>query len=1213
MRAVFVTIMAGALIGPALAQAPSGSPPPGTASVRLEDWGRVATAASRLLDWKVGVPATAFPGLTFSEAAGKADALGVAFIEGFSTQNVSPEIPKKLDYHLAPGEVKAVQDRLRALNLGMPVYFSATIGPDEKSSRQLFEFAKALNVETIVSDPAPESLAAIDKLANEFGVNVALAHGNPKSLPSALEGRSKRIGVCADLGSWMREGIKPLDGLALLKDRLMAVELNGVAGQPEFFREMYRLGLKPSIMVDSLEGFEKALQPLMVERVAEIARTAAIRGPDRLTPEERQAIEAALPRQAPARPKKPRKLLVMDLNVAYPGHRSIPNENYALETMGKTTGAYEAVFNNDLDNLKYDRIKQFDAVFLNNTVGMIFLDPEVRAGMVRFVREGGGLAGNHGVSHASMDWPEFGEMIGTWHGIHRENTELATVKIDDPNSPLTAAFGGREFEYHDEYFRFPAGPYSRDKLHVLLSMDVAKTDMNQGRACAQPCARADNDYAVSWIQSYGKGRTFFLTLGHNPTLFTTPALAQFVLAGIQFILGDLDADTTPSAKLAAQTEIEPLLAKVAVYEYGADPDAIVAFNELVEGLQGSADQRQALEIRLLQFLQSNATPAGKEMVFKALALIGTEASLPVLTPMLTRVETAEMARYALAAIPGAAVDDALRKSLGQAPNDRIRIGIINSLGHRQDTRAVPALASLASSSNLEVSAAAAAALAGIADRPALNALAAARTKLSGEARQSVAEAYVTCADRFAERGDKAAAIEVYKQMLAPGERRMIRARALTGLTAAEGKDATPALVAEMESPDPVLETVAVRLLNGIPGSDITKVMVAEFPKVPAFGQAHLLTAMAQRGDIVARPTLLAAVESSTPAVRAAALAAIGKLGDESSVKVLAEAAAAGEGLEQSAARRSLYTLRGPAVDREIVAELGSAGGKVKLELITAVGERVAVSAADALTREAQGTDPDVRREALRALRNVGGAAQTAGLLDLLLKSSTAAERRDAALTLGTVLRRAQPAPIDAVISAYNSASALQSRLSLLDIMGQVSSAEALPLLRERVMDANPEIARGAILALTAWNDSTPLIDLLNLAKSVSRSLQAAGEAIDSQANLPPGYVSPNGAGRGARGGRGGPPTSNIQVLALRGCLRLMVLESQRTPSESGRLLSEAMAVATQTNEKLSILSLLPSFPSKESLEVAQAATRDSAVANEAKVAVAQVTEALRLK
>ena len=59
------------------------------------------------------------------------------------------------------------------------------------------------------------------------------------------------------------------------------------------------------------------------------------------------------------------------------------------------------------------------------------------------MREGGGLAGYHGTSHASMDWPEFGEMLGAVEGSHREPTEMATVKIDDPTSPLVAAFEGQ--------------------------------------------------------------------------------------------------------------------------------------------------------------------------------------------------------------------------------------------------------------------------------------------------------------------------------------------------------------------------------------------------------------------------------------------------------------------------------------------------------------------------------------------------------------------------------------------------------------------------------------------------------------------------------------------------------------------------------------------------------------------------------------------------
>jgi hypothetical protein len=71
----------------------------------------------------------------------------------------------------------------------------------------------------------PTSLAAIEKLADEHGINVALS-GSPKTVLEALQGRSKRIGAYADLGSWMQEGIAPVEGVALLKDRLLALRLS---------------------------------------------------------------------------------------------------------------------------------------------------------------------------------------------------------------------------------------------------------------------------------------------------------------------------------------------------------------------------------------------------------------------------------------------------------------------------------------------------------------------------------------------------------------------------------------------------------------------------------------------------------------------------------------------------------------------------------------------------------------------------------------------------------------------------------------------------------------------------------------------------------------------------------------------------------------------------------------------------------------------------
>jgi type 1 glutamine amidotransferase len=541
----------------------------------MSAWGRVRTAVPVILDWNLSVPAGAFRQDTFSDAAAKADALGVSSVAGSSTQEVSLQVPKKLDANLFPGEVRYVQDRLAALNLRMPVYTIASIGPDEAAARKVFEFAKALRVDTIALEQMPKDLAMIDRLAGEFGVNVAIP-GRLQDVVTALQGRSEHLGADGDMGKWMAQGVKPSEAVATLKDRLLVLRLSdrsslGSRELPQLLSQMEQLQLKTSIVVDasgggdaqaelarSLDTFERAAQPAMATRVAKLMLATPDKSGDKLTPEQQQAVRAAMPAQAAAKPKKARKLLVIDANIGYGGRRgghlsSVAAVNMAIAEFAKKTDAYEPVFSNDPENLKYPKIKQFDAIYLNNTVGMLFADPEVRAGLLRFVKEGGGLGGDHGTSHASMDWPEFGEMLGAVQGTHRDPTEEATIRIDDPDSPLTAAFGGKEFVHQDELYRFNDGVYSRDKVHVLLSVDVAKTDMNQGRSCSHACVRPDNDYAVAWIRSYGKGRVFYTPFGHAYTWMADPNMSQFVFAGIQFILGDLDADTTPSARLKSET------------------------------------------------------------------------------------------------------------------------------------------------------------------------------------------------------------------------------------------------------------------------------------------------------------------------------------------------------------------------------------------------------------------------------------------------------------------------------------------------------------------------------------------------------------------------------------------------------------------------------------------------------------------------------------
>jgi type 1 glutamine amidotransferase len=450
----------------------------------------------------------------------------------------------------------------------MPVYRAASLPSDAAGQRRLFDFAKTLGADVVSVPAAPASLEGVDKLANEAGVNFAFDAADPKSALHALEGRSPRMGVSVNLAVWTQHGVKPVDGLAMLKGRVMALDLGKRASAAELKPILLEIaheepppeeqpdkcsncgrpygGTRPlfiALDANDIEVFESAARWGMGYRVDQISKLIPITSPDRVPADERRAIEAALPREAPAKPKKPRKLLVIDLCPAggyY--HTTIAHANLALELMAKNTGAYTPTFSNDLNNLKYPKIKEYDAVFLNSTVGEVFPDPDVLNGLLRFVREGGGVAGIHGASYASMDLPEYGEMIGAEDGPHR--VEPATLKIDDPNSPLTKAFGGKDFSREDEFYHFlPEGSFSRQKLHVLISIDTAKSDMSQWHV------RPDNDYGLSWIKSYGKGRVFNCAMGHTPTFFATPALAAHVLAAIQFVLGDLEADTTPSAKM----------------------------------------------------------------------------------------------------------------------------------------------------------------------------------------------------------------------------------------------------------------------------------------------------------------------------------------------------------------------------------------------------------------------------------------------------------------------------------------------------------------------------------------------------------------------------------------------------------------------------------------------------------------------------------------
>jgi type 1 glutamine amidotransferase len=289
--------------------------------------------------------------------------------------------------------------------------------------------------------------------------------------------------------------------------------------------------------------------------------------PQSVCPGDVEAMMAALPDKAPARPAHPRKILVLAATSGWV-HSSIPIAAKTMEELGKKTGAWTATVSYDRAVITAENLKQYDAVFLDSTTGTYLDEPNAatdpaartvtdarRKALLDFIRGGKGIAGIHAASDSyhSADpgggaplWPEYNKMIGGYFKHHWNYPTTITVKIDDPKSPINAPFKGQPFEIADEVYTYNQDSFSRENVHVLTSIDYSK--MSPEVRAKEQFPRTDHDFALSWIRREGKGRLFYAALGHHESIYAKRPMLEHILAGVQYALGDLKADDSPGVK-----------------------------------------------------------------------------------------------------------------------------------------------------------------------------------------------------------------------------------------------------------------------------------------------------------------------------------------------------------------------------------------------------------------------------------------------------------------------------------------------------------------------------------------------------------------------------------------------------------------------------------------------------------------------------------------
>ncbi len=145
--------------------------------------------------------------------------------------------------------IAAYKKKLKDHGVQLMAYGVQGFGKDTDANRREFEFAKAMGFPVISADPAPESLDNLDKLVEEYKVNIAIHNHGPGSRYSKIEdclkvmrNHHERIGACVDTGHYLRSDVNSVEAIEAFGPRTYGVHFKDVKSLPDGKKQFKILG-----------------------------------------------------------------------------------------------------------------------------------------------------------------------------------------------------------------------------------------------------------------------------------------------------------------------------------------------------------------------------------------------------------------------------------------------------------------------------------------------------------------------------------------------------------------------------------------------------------------------------------------------------------------------------------------------------------------------------------------------------------------------------------------------------------------------------------------------------------------------------------------------------------------------------------------------------------------------------------------------------------
>jgi type 1 glutamine amidotransferase len=247
---------------------------------------------------------------------------------------------------------------------------------------------------------------------------------------------------------------------------------------------------------------------------------------------------------------RPRKVVLAwaDTRNGIAQHESTSHALSVIEQLGYASGVYDTYIRTDSNIIANEpkmttgrpasggpSLATVDAIFFLGHRD-VPIDDQQKRELLEWVRGGKGFVAAHTALTAFDSWPEFGELLGGRYDGHPWNTATGKVVNEAPDFPATKHFPPT-FTFTDEFYQ--AKGFSRQNARVLLRLDVSSLPPSPGYH------GTDGDMPLVWAKTYGKGRVFYSSFGHDASVWDNRDIRLMYLEAVKWALGLVDGDTTP--------------------------------------------------------------------------------------------------------------------------------------------------------------------------------------------------------------------------------------------------------------------------------------------------------------------------------------------------------------------------------------------------------------------------------------------------------------------------------------------------------------------------------------------------------------------------------------------------------------------------------------------------------------------------------------------